>query len=220
MLAGYALFLGDAGADGMRMRFTLIPKVGGGANEIYLETAAVVTTFILVERYFESRAKRRAGAALTALLEMGAKDVALLDTGGAERRVPIEQLQVGDRIVSSLERGSEPDARAIADAAARESALAPIEAFHNREGLGAEGVIDGHAVVAGRPALLTEWGVELPSNSRVRLGWRKNEVRRPSPPAGTERRVPSSSSPTRSGRRARGDSTTARSRFAARPAHR
>src|SRR5581483_9448284 len=68
----YALFLGDAGVEGMRMTFTLVPKVGAGANEIYLETAAVVTTFILAGRYFESRAKRRAGAALKALLELGA----------------------------------------------------------------------------------------------------------------------------------------------------
>jgi P-type Cu+ transporter len=95
----YALFLGDAGADGMRMEFTLLPKVGGGANEIYLETAAVVTTFILAGRYFETRAKRRAGAALKALLELGAKDVSLLDADGIERRVPVEQLALGDRFV-------------------------------------------------------------------------------------------------------------------------
>jgi Cu+-exporting ATPase len=95
----YALFLGDAGANDMRMEFDLIPSSGGGANEIYLETAAIVTTFILAGRYFEARAKRRAGAALKALLELGAKDVAVLDEDGAERRVPVEQLRVGDRFV-------------------------------------------------------------------------------------------------------------------------
>ena len=95
----YALFLGDAGMPDMRMSFDLIPKQGGGADEIYLETASVVTTFILAGRYFEARAKRRAGAALTALLELGAKDVAVLDATGAERRVPVEQLQPGDRFV-------------------------------------------------------------------------------------------------------------------------
>src|SRR5919198_1099466 len=95
----YALFFGDAGMNTMRMEFTLIPSSGGGANEIYLETAAIVTTFILAGRYFEARAKRRAGAALKALLELGAKDVAVLDADGAERRVPIEQLAVGDRFV-------------------------------------------------------------------------------------------------------------------------
>jgi Cu+-exporting ATPase len=95
----YALFFGEAGASGMRMSFTLVPKAGGGSSEIYFETAAVVTTFILAGRYFEARAKRRAGAALRALLELGAKDVAVLDATGAERRIAIEELNVGDRFV-------------------------------------------------------------------------------------------------------------------------
>jgi Cu+-exporting ATPase len=96
----YALFLGDAGMPDMRMSFDLIPdSAGSGADEIYLEVGAVVTTFILAGRYFEARAKRRAGAALKALLELGAKDVAVLDADGAERRVPVEQLTVGDRFV-------------------------------------------------------------------------------------------------------------------------
>jgi len=95
----YALFLGDAGANDMRMSFDLIPEAGAGRNQIYLETASIVTTFILAGRYFEARAKRRAGAALKALLELGAKDVSVLDPDGSERRVPIEQLAVGDRFV-------------------------------------------------------------------------------------------------------------------------
>jgi Cu+-exporting ATPase len=94
----YALFFGDAGVPGMRMGFNLIPKAGGG-DEIYLETPAVVTTFVLAGRYFEARAKRRAGAALGALLELGAKEVSILDADGAEERVPVDQLKVGDRFV-------------------------------------------------------------------------------------------------------------------------
>ncbi len=95
----YALFLGDAGANGMRMVFNLIPSSGSGASEVYLETASIVTTFILAGRYFEARAKRRAGAALEALLELGAKDVAILEEDGSERRVPIAQLHVGQCFV-------------------------------------------------------------------------------------------------------------------------
>jgi P-type Cu+ transporter len=95
----YALFVGDAGTTGMTMGFDLIPDPGDGADEIYLEVAAAVTTFVLAGRYFEARAKRNAGAALRALLELGAKEVALLDADGTERRVPVEQLQVGDRFV-------------------------------------------------------------------------------------------------------------------------
>ena len=94
----YALVFGDAGMPDMRMAFDLIPEQGEGANHIYLETAAVVTTFMLAGRYFEATAKRRAGAALTSLLELGAKDVAVLD-GSGERRIPIERLQPGDRFV-------------------------------------------------------------------------------------------------------------------------
>jgi Cu+-exporting ATPase len=94
----YALFLGSAGAPGMKMPFTLIPSRGGGAEEIYLEVAAGVTTFILAGRYFEARAKRRSGAALRALLELGAKDVAVL-RGEVETRVPAGQLVVGDEFV-------------------------------------------------------------------------------------------------------------------------
>jgi len=95
----YALFLGEAGMTGMTMTIDFVPKQGSGADHIYLEVAAVVTTFILAGRYFEARAKRRAGAALTALLELGAKDVAMLSADGVERRVAIEQLSVGDRFV-------------------------------------------------------------------------------------------------------------------------
>jgi Cu+-exporting ATPase len=95
----YALFLGDAGVPGMTMPFELVTERGAGSDEIYLEVAAVVTTFILAGRYFEARAKRRAGAALEALLGLGAKEVALLDEDGAERRVPVEELKAGDRFL-------------------------------------------------------------------------------------------------------------------------
>ncbi len=95
----YALFIGDAGMNDMRMAFDVIPNPGEGADQIYLETAGIVTTFLLAGRYFEAKAKRRAGAALKALLELGAKDVAIIDADGTERRIPVEQLAVGDRFV-------------------------------------------------------------------------------------------------------------------------
>jgi len=94
----YALFKGDAGVPGMTMRFQLSVERGAGRSELYLEVASAVTMFILAGRYFEARAKRRSGAALRALLDMGAKDVAVL-RDGAELRVPIDQLAVGDRFV-------------------------------------------------------------------------------------------------------------------------
>lgn len=96
----YALFLGGAGEPGMRMAFSLMPSSGahGGQAEIYLEVAAALTAFILAGRYFEARARRRAGEAIRALMDLGAKDVTVL-RDGRETRVPIEQLAVGDEFV-------------------------------------------------------------------------------------------------------------------------
>ncbi len=94
-----ALFFLGAGMPGMRMGFEVALNRDAATDHIYLEAAAVVTTLVLAGRYFEARAKRRASAALRALLELGAKEVALLDPDGSERRVPIAQLQSGDRFV-------------------------------------------------------------------------------------------------------------------------
>ena len=94
----YALFLGTAGVPGMKHGFDLTVTPGDGAGNIYLEVAAGVTMFVLAGRYFEQRSKRRAGAALRALLELGAKDVAVV-RDGVETRVPIHDLVVGDEFV-------------------------------------------------------------------------------------------------------------------------
>jgi Cu+-exporting ATPase len=94
----YALFLGDAGMPGMRHGFELTISRGDGAGAVYLEVAAGVILFILTGRYIEKRSKRQAGAALRALLHLGAKDVAVL-RGGIETRIPVGELAVGDEFV-------------------------------------------------------------------------------------------------------------------------
>ncbi len=94
----YALFFGSAGMPGMRMTFSFIANAGAGTGEIYLEVASAVTVFILAGRYIEARAKRDSGAALRALLELGAKDAIIL-RGGVETRVPVSSLAPGDRFV-------------------------------------------------------------------------------------------------------------------------
>ncbi|MBO7936405.1 cadmium-translocating P-type ATPase [Streptomyces sp. S9] len=94
----WALFFGDAGMPGMRHPFELTVSRTDGSSAIYLEVAAGVTVFILLGRYLEARSKRRAGAALRALMEMGAKDVAVL-RDGRETRIPVDRLAVGDRFV-------------------------------------------------------------------------------------------------------------------------
>jgi Cu+-exporting ATPase len=102
----YALFWGTAGVPGMTHPFELTIQRSDGAGNIYLEAAAGVTTFLLAGRYFEARSKRRAGAALRARMDMGAKDVAVLrdepgnsSTGPTETRIPVEALEVGMRFV-------------------------------------------------------------------------------------------------------------------------
>ncbi|WP_405465737.1 heavy metal translocating P-type ATPase [Streptomyces jietaisiensis] len=94
----WALFWGDAGMPGMRHGFEWTVSRTDGASTIYLEVAAGVITLILLGRYLEARSKRRAGAALRALLELGAKDVAVL-RDGREVRIPVDALGVGDRFL-------------------------------------------------------------------------------------------------------------------------
>jgi Cu+-exporting ATPase len=96
----WALFFGDAGMPGMRhgFDFTLSRQGAEGASALYLEVAAGVTTFLLLGRYLEARAKRKAGAALRALMRLGARDVGVL-RNGVETRVPVAELAVGDRFV-------------------------------------------------------------------------------------------------------------------------
>ncbi|QIY96035.1 heavy metal translocating P-type ATPase [Streptomyces sp. S1D4-11] len=94
----WALFWGHAGMPGMRHGFDLTVSRTEGSSTIYLEVAAGVVAFILLGRYLEARSKRRAGAALRALMELGAKDVAVL-RDGREVRIPVARLATGDRFV-------------------------------------------------------------------------------------------------------------------------
>ncbi|WP_242882761.1 heavy metal translocating P-type ATPase [Actinomadura litoris] len=92
----WALFFGMAGEPGMRHGFEFSMTRSDGSMNIYLEAASGVIAFILAGRYFEARSKRRAGAALRALLELGAKEVSVVRDGSREERIPVEQLAAGD----------------------------------------------------------------------------------------------------------------------------
>lgn len=94
----WALFLGTAGEPGMTHPFRISIDRTDGAGNIYLEAAAGVTTFLLAGRWLEHRSKRQSGAALRALMELGARDVAVL-RDGVETRIPVDQLVVGDEFV-------------------------------------------------------------------------------------------------------------------------
>lgn len=95
----YALFFGNAGMPGMTMRFELTLQRDSTATHLYLEVASAVVVFLLAGRYFESRAKRQAGAALRAMLSLGAKEATVIGADGIERLVPVDALSVGSKFV-------------------------------------------------------------------------------------------------------------------------
>ena len=131
----YALFWGTAGEPGMTHPFELtIARTDGTAN-IYLEAAAGVTTFILAGRYFEVRSKRRAGAALRALLELGAKEVSVL-RDGREERIPIDRLAVGDRFIVRPGEKVATDGRIVEGSSAIDASMVTGESVPVEVGAG------------------------------------------------------------------------------------
>ncbi|MEU4823303.1 heavy metal translocating P-type ATPase [Actinomadura sp. NPDC023710] len=94
----WALFFGTAGELGIKHGFEFSMTRSDGSMNIYLEAASGVIMFILAGRYFETRSKRRAGAALRALLELGAKEVSVV-RDGREERIPVDRLAAGDLFV-------------------------------------------------------------------------------------------------------------------------
>lgn len=155
----WALLLGGAGTLGMRMTPTLFPAAGaghGGMPELYFEVASVVTTFLLAGRYAEHRSRRRAGDALRALLDLGAKDVALLVTGPdgrrVEQRVPVERLAVGDEFAVRPGEKVATDGVVVSGTSAVDTSLltgepVPVDVGPGDEVTGATISTSGHLVV-------------------------------------------------------------------------
>jgi Cu+-exporting ATPase len=147
-----SLFFLDAGLPAMRMPFELITPRDAASDTIYLEVASVVTTLILTGRYFEARAKRRSGAALRTLLELGAKDVAVLDADGRERRIPVGELHVGDRFVvrpgeKVATDGVVEEGSSAVDQALLTGESIPVEKHRGDEVVGATVNVGGRLVV-------------------------------------------------------------------------
>ena len=133
----YALVFGHAGMIGMKHAFEFTVERTDGAGNIYLEAAAGVTTFILLGRWFEARAKRASGAALRALLELGAKDVAVL-RDGVEVRVPVEELQAGMQFVVRPGEKIAADGRVVEGHSAVDTSLLTGESVPVEVGVGDE----------------------------------------------------------------------------------
>jgi Cu+-exporting ATPase len=147
----YALFFGTAGMPGMTMTFTLISEPGSGADEIYLEVASAVTVFILAGRYFEARAKSRSNAAITALLEMGAKEASVL-RDGVEVRVPAGSLVVGDLFVVRPGEKVATDGKVLEGGSAIDASMltgesVPVEVAPGDDVVGATLNVGGRLVV-------------------------------------------------------------------------
>ncbi|MHC1562785.1 heavy metal translocating P-type ATPase [Actinomycetospora sp. C-140] len=145
----YALFLGGAGMPGMTHELSL--TAAGGPDAIYLEAAAGVTTFVLAGRYFEARARRRAGDALRALLDLGAKDVAVR-RDGREERIPVERLALGDEFVvrpgeTVATDGVVVEGRSAIDASAMTGESVPVDVEPGDEVSGATVAVGGRLVV-------------------------------------------------------------------------
>ncbi|KAA1245612.1 heavy metal translocating P-type ATPase, partial [Mycobacterium simiae] len=147
----YALAWGTAGMPGMSHGFEFTMTRSEGTNNIYLEAATAVTTFILAGRFFEARSKRRAGAALRTLLELGAKDVAVR-RDGVEHRIPIDELAVGDEFVVRPGEQIATDGVVVEGATAVDASLltgesVPVEVHPDDRVIGATVNVGGRIVV-------------------------------------------------------------------------
>ncbi|MDN5804681.1 MAG: heavy metal translocating P-type ATPase, partial [Microlunatus sp.] len=146
-----ALFFGSAGMPGMTHPFEFTLTRGGGLDSIYLEAAAGVTTFILAGRYIEARSKRRAGSALRALLELGAKEATVL-RDGTEDRIGVEQLVVGDEFVvrpgeAIATDGTVEQGRSAVDVSMLTGESLPVEVGPDSQVVGASINVGGRLVV-------------------------------------------------------------------------
>jgi Cu+-exporting ATPase len=147
----YALLFTSAGDVGMRMGFELFPASGGHRADLYLEVASTVVVLILVGRWMEARARRSSGAALEALLHLGAKDVAVL-RNGTEHRIPVSDLTVGDRFVVRPGEKVATDGRVVEGTSAIDASLVtgepvPVDVEPGSDVVGATVNTSGRLVV-------------------------------------------------------------------------
>lgn len=150
----WALFFGTAGMPGETMTFSLVP-MPGSSDALYLEVASAVTVFILAGRYFEAKAKKQSGAALRALLSLGAKDVAVVRGDGDDRvetRIPVDQLAVGEVFVARPGEKIATDGTVIEGSSAIDASMltgepVPVEVGPGDSVIGATTNVGGRLIV-------------------------------------------------------------------------
>jgi Cu+-exporting ATPase len=153
----WALFLGGAGEPGMTMPMSLSfslssQRTGDAGHHLYLEVASSVVVFILLGRFLEARAKRSAGAALRALLSLGARE-ASVRRDGREVLVPVDQLRPGDEVVVRPGEKIAADGVVIEGSSAVDRSLltgesVPVEIGVGDRAVGATVNVGGRIVVA------------------------------------------------------------------------
>ncbi len=146
-----ALFLGTAGDEGMRHAFRVTVERSDGLDEVYLEVAAGVTTFLLAGRYLEKRARRRAGEALRSLLELGAREVAVL-RDGRETTIPVGDLVEGQEFVVRPGEKVATDGRVVSGSSSVDQSMltgesVPVEVGPGDAVVGATVSLTGRLVV-------------------------------------------------------------------------
>jgi Cu+-exporting ATPase len=162
----YAMFFQDTGRGGQTVLWVLSHESGGS---IYLDVAAGVTTFLLAGRYFEASSKRRTGNALRALAAVGAKDVAVLDPSGFERRRPVAELEVGERFVVRPGETVAADGEIVDGRAAVDRSAMTGESLPEEVGPG-DRVVGGTVAVGGRLVVrATEVGLDTQLAHMVRM---------------------------------------------------
>jgi P-type Cu+ transporter len=131
--------------------WSTVVLLAGLSADTYFEAAAVITALILLGRFFEARAKRRSGAAIRALLELGAKEARVL-RDGAEVLVAVEELQAGDRFVVRPGEKIATDGVVVEGASAVDQSMltgepVPVEVAVDSEVVGATINTSGRLVV-------------------------------------------------------------------------
>jgi Cu+-exporting ATPase len=148
----YNLVFGGAGEIGVNMSFEFLPGREDSSMHIYLEEAAVITTLIMLGRYFEARATAKAGLAIASLMRLGAKDAALIDADGNERRVPVSEITPGNRFVVRPGEKIATDGTVVEGASAVDASMItgeslPVEVHPGDEVVGATINVGGRIVV-------------------------------------------------------------------------
>nr|WP_110767222.1 heavy metal translocating P-type ATPase [Mycolicibacterium mucogenicum] len=143
----YTVFFGHHATEATGIWQALV-----GSDAIYFEVAAGVTVFVLAGRYFEARAKSKAGSALRALAALSAKNVTILLADGTEMVIPAEELAEQQKFVVRPGQTIAADGLVVEGSAAVDTSVMtgeakPVRAMPGSSVIGGTIVLDGRLIV-------------------------------------------------------------------------